>query len=321
MDNEEEPEPTNYSALSAATAKCLLQIKTQAKSCRGAVADLTKKLKSGELSTDKGLSFLEMKNHTVLSYLISLSGLIQEKIQGHSIQGSPFIDQLVETRTVLEKIRPTDIKLKYKVDKLIRTAVEGKTESDPLRFRANLDNLSTDRTAEQEENESSESEIDIQDPEMKTRRKGEKISSDGIYRPPRVAPQHFDEKTGAGGRNEADEKFKKRAFSGTIIRELQEEFLDTPVEIHNMGDAYAKQLSRETKEKQRYEETYMTRLPMTKADRHKERSMSTLGVLGDELTDFSGKGKSGAQGKKRKSFSGGGKGKSRGRGSKKKFRK
>jgi len=319
MENEEgDSQPsTNYEALSAATAKCLLQIKSQAKSCRGAVADLTKKLKSGELSTDKGLSFLEMKNHTVLSYLISLSGLVQEKIQGHSIQGSPFIDQLVETRTVLEKIRPTDIKLKYKVDKLVRTAVEGKIESDPLRFRANPDNLSTDRNAEVED-ESSESELDIQGPELKTRRKGEKISSDGIYRPPRVAPQHFEEKT--GGRNEADEKFKKRAFSGTIIRDLQEEFLDTPVEIHNMGDAYAKQLSRETKDKQRYEETYMTRLPMTKADRHKERSMSTLGVLGDELTDFSGKGKSGTQGKKRKSFSDG-KGKSRGRGSKKKFRK
>jgi len=62
----------------------------------------------------------------------------------------------------------------------------------------------------------------------------------------------------------------------------------------------------------------MTRLPMTKKDKHKESMMSTLGVLGDELTDFSRKRGSGSdkssKSKKRKS---GGKTK----GGKKRFRK
>lgn len=52
-----------------------------------------------------------------------------------------FTDQLVELRTVLEKIRPIDQKLKYQVDKLVRNASDGKVEADPLRHRANLDNL------------------------------------------------------------------------------------------------------------------------------------------------------------------------------------
>ena len=57
---------------------------------------------------------------------------------GYSIR-SP--DQLVEARTVLEKIRPIDQKLKYQVEKLVKTGMEGKVESDPLRFKANPDNL------------------------------------------------------------------------------------------------------------------------------------------------------------------------------------
>ena len=48
------------------------------------------------------------------------------------------------------------------------------------------------------------------------------------------------------------EKVKRKSINRALIRELQEEYLETPVEIHNMGDAYAKQLSRETKDKQRY---------------------------------------------------------------------
>ncbi|KAJ8865599.1 hypothetical protein PR048_033119 [Dryococelus australis] len=36
----------------------------------------------------------------------------------------------------------------------------------------------------------------------------------------------------------------------------------------------------------RYEETYFTRLPVTKQERHKSRKMTTLGTLGEELTRF-----------------------------------
>jgi hypothetical protein len=63
----------------------------------------------------------------------------------------------------------------------------------------------------------------------------------------------------------------------------------------------------------RYEESYFTRLPTTKQERHKARKMTTLGVLGDELTRFGdlrglegGAGASGSSGtsKKIKRFKG-----------------
>jgi len=47
------------------------------------------------------------------------------------------------------------------------------------------------------------------------------------------------------------EKVKRKSINRALIRELQEEYLETPVEIHNMGDGYDKQLSRETRDKQR----------------------------------------------------------------------
>lgn len=48
------------------------------------------------------------------------------------------------------------------------------------------------------------------------------------------------------------EKVKRKTINRDLIRELQEEFLDTPVEVHNMGDGYDKQLSKEIIEKERY---------------------------------------------------------------------
>jgi len=63
---------------------------------------------------------------------------------------------------------------------------------------------------------------------------------------------------------------------------------------------------------QRYEETYMTRLPVTKQEKHKQGKLSTLGTLGDELTNFS---------RKRSASTGGGKKRKAGKGGKKKFRK
>lgn len=55
-------------------------------------------------------------------------------------------DRLIYLRTVLEKIRPIDKKLKYQVDKVIRAGVatvaeEGRAQVDPMSFKPNPENL------------------------------------------------------------------------------------------------------------------------------------------------------------------------------------
>lgn len=57
---------------------------------------------------------------------------------GKTIERDPSIDRLIEIRTVLEKIRPIDYKLRYQIDKLVKTAVTGVTNSkDPINFKVN----------------------------------------------------------------------------------------------------------------------------------------------------------------------------------------
>ncbi len=114
------------------------------------------------------------------------------------------------------------------------------------------------------------------------------------------------------------EKAKKKSINRVLIRELQEEFLETPTEIFNKGEGFSTEhLSRHSKDKQRYEETYLTRLPETKKDKHIAKSISTMGLLGDEITNFK---------PRRSASTGGGKKslkrkKSTSSGSKKRFRK
>lgn len=75
-------------------------------------------------------------------------------------------------------------------------------------------------------------------------------------------------------------------MSGAVLRELKEEYLDAPVEdTHGLSEKQVS-LGRENKRKIQYEETYMTRLPVTKQEKHRRRQMTTLGTLGEEITTF-----------------------------------
>ena len=54
-----------------------------------------------------------------------MTQLMLHKSSGKSIANIESRNRMIEIRTVLEKIRPLDHKLKYQVDKLIKTATTG----------------------------------------------------------------------------------------------------------------------------------------------------------------------------------------------------
>nr|CAD7394059.1 unnamed protein product [Timema cristinae] len=187
------------------------------------VDNMLARVKRGEVSTDKGLSFLEVKYHMLLSYLINLTYVVLRKCSGEKIEDDPAIDRLVEIRTVLEKMRPIDHKLKYQIDKLVKTAITGSTNSqDPSNFRANPANM----ISKLGEEEVSESGSEQEEPT------GAKQDRTGVYVPPKLAAVHYD-----GDENKTDrqqrilERAKKRALNTSMIQELREEYLDTPMEI------------------------------------------------------------------------------------------
>lgn len=231
-------------------------------------------------------------------------------VLGQKVEKDPSIDRLIEIRTVLEKIRPIDHKLRYQIDKLVKTAVTGSTSSnDPLSFKANPDNLLS-----QMGNSSEESSDEGEDESKKMKKKSKKDKpTDGEnetlakYVPPKVISMPYDDETAAEKEEKQKERLKKRAYNSTMIDEWKEEFLDTPVEV--AGGSRAQQMvSKALKEKEEFEENYFVRLPMTKTEKHRQKRLSTLGgcemkilfstsilidffypflgTLGDELTRF-----------------------------------
>lgn len=69
-----------------------------------------------------GVSYLEAKYHLLLSYCVNLVYYLLRKAAGQSINDHPVVLQMVRIRTLLEKLRPLDAKLKYQVEKLLKVA-------------------------------------------------------------------------------------------------------------------------------------------------------------------------------------------------------
>lgn len=224
---------------------------------------------------------------------------------GQRIEKDPSIDRLVEIRTTLEKIRPIDHKLRYQIDKLVKTAITGTTNAnDPLKLKANPANFDDDNSDSDASDDS-----DVDDESRAERRKSSAAagSSSDKYVPPKITSMPYEDEESAAQKQR--ERTRKRAINSALIDEWKEEFLDTPVEI--LGSSRAQQqLSREAKERERYEEENFVRLPMTREERHRQKRLSTMGALGDEVTGHRGALSSNGNSKKRQK---GGRGKKGGK--------
>lgn len=95
--------------------------------------------------TDKGVTLLQVKIHSLLSYLTNLAFVLLLKVEGKKLELAPVVAQLAELRVVIEKTRPLELKLKYQIDKLVKAAaiaddksfVRGQDEDDELMFAPN----------------------------------------------------------------------------------------------------------------------------------------------------------------------------------------
>ena len=245
----------------------LEEIEVKSNEAKSLVQGLAKK----EHPTQNGLSFLEVKNHVMLDYLSNLTLLMLKKCSGKSIKDSKAIERICQDRTILEKMRPIEKKLKYQIDKSIKVAESGKLSADdPLNFKPNLSALKDTLDSDDEEEETEEGET------------SEK--SNKKYVPPKNVPAFVDDAETLEKAEE--ERVKKRSLSKSIMEDLRRQHLDLPEEEHSHVDTMkAKQIA-QMKERIRYEEDNYTRLPLTKKDKHKRRQISTMGSLGDELTNF-----------------------------------
>nr|AMY50366.1 eukaryotic initiation factor 4E-binding protein [Acipenser schrenckii] len=234
------------------------------------VQGLIKRVRNGMYQTAKGLSFLELRYQLLLLYLQDLTHLLLKKVEGRSLRGDSGIERLLELRTVLEKMRPIDQKLKYQIDKLVRTALTGTLgENDALHFKPNPENLLSKLSdSEEEGNEGEEGEVC-----------GKRESSGPTrkYIPPRLAPMPYDgDQTDADRQKQVLERAKKRALSSSVIRELREQYSDAPEEIREHQDFTSARQGHEEQHRRLYEESMMVRLNLSK----KERVSRKRGMLG-----------------------------------------
>lgn len=143
----------------------------------------------------------------MLSYLTNISFYLLLKATGGKVKDHPVIGQLVELRTVMEKIKPLEQKLQYQIDKLVRTANTGQTsKGDPLRFKPNPasmlgGNMGADDAGDDE-------------------------GRQDVYRPSKIAPVHYEEPQDK--KRKQEERLKQKASRSRLLKDLQEEFSERP---------------------------------------------------------------------------------------------
>lgn len=237
----EEDQPPDYIAQ---TTKLLDEINTGVLEAQESV----NKIANQEYHTSKGISLLELKCHTLISYLSDLTNVILKKCQFQSIKDDLSIERLVEQRTVLERIRPLEFKMKYQIDKLVKTALSGSVDpNDPDRYCATIDGLA-------DADDEDESDVD------KVGSHSSKKAKDGIYVAPKVTAVLYDgDESRTVKRQKELERAKKRALQSSVMQELREEYADTPVEMHINTVGLKNKQSNYDKERQKYEEDYFTR--------------------------------------------------------------
>nr|CAG4649829.1 EOG090X0IJO [Scapholeberis mucronata]SVE93992.1 EOG090X0IJO [Scapholeberis mucronata] len=263
----------------------LNDIKTITTNVNQMVHNIISRVKNKELPTSHGMSFLDVKNHLLLKYLTNLCSVMLKKVSGDTINDGKTVERLVEIRTYLERMRPVEHKLKYQIEKLLKISVSGKfDENDPLQFKANPNNLMGD------EEDSDEDSAD-----------GKKT---GVYVPPKLIPMKYDGDENAGERATKEaQKVRRHVLSSSALQVLKEEYMDTPLEIvESSANTNKMNIARERQERQEYEETYFTRLPYTRQDRHSSRQQYSSKALASELAGMGSLPSKG--GAKRKSQSG-----------------
>lgn len=255
----------------------LSTITSASKEASTSLESVVKKLDNQELNVGNGISILDVKYQNKLMYLSNIAYLIMKRLQGKAINQDKAVERLVELRTVLERIRPLEQKLKYQIDKYIKIATRGETDpNDPTSFKANP-NMMNDASDEEEE-----------DAGKKKKKKAETEEKSNIYRPPRLSSVHYD---GDETRNEKQarslERARKRALSSNLMQELKEEYLDRPMEYsHSSSNTLKNVMSERERERQDYEETYFTRLPLEKKAKKSSFQQMTLNSIGEQVTRF-----------------------------------
>lgn len=261
------------------------------------VGALAAQLADGELLTAGGIPYLDVKVQLLLSYNINLALLVLLKMGGRSIEEHAVVDALIKRRAVLEKIRPIDTKLRYEVDKLLRTAAVGNLQtsrdrraprsqaaasSSGLQFRPMVEHLDGGAGA-LDGGDGGDGAVDELRAPTTTSDRGVK---GGLYRPPRLAATPYSD---AASKSRLKEDLRKKLSRNAMFQEMREVDSDRPTKIVERTSG-SQRLDREEADRTRYEESNFIRLPDAKTFEKRRERARMQGTSSGSLASFSGVG-------------------------------
>jgi len=216
-----------------------------------------------------GISLLEVKNRDLMVYMAEMCQLMHNMLNGHTILDHPSIDQLVYLRTVIERIRPMEMKLRHHIDKLIKSSNVENSMSSILggRFRARPEAMEFDDGDGEPAGSGEEEEM--------SDKKSKK------YVPPKLLAVRYDEDDGESERRSM-ERARRRAHQSSLIQELRMQHSDAPEE---QREEMTRRPRIDEKDRKNYEEDFMIRLQMTKKNQKESKSISQQSAL-DSLLSF-----------------------------------
>ncbi|KAI8550233.1 hypothetical protein RHMOL_Rhmol06G0088500 [Rhododendron molle] len=246
---------------------------------RSKVQAITAKVKANHYPTADGISYLEAKHLLLLNYCQSLVYYLLRKAKGLSIEGHPVVQNLVEIRLFLEKVRPIDKKLQYQIQKLTRV-------SSSAVDKGGLSEKEEDATATQKEEDL-----------LKYRPNPDMLVNiapeDGVhlYRPPKFAPTSMEEeKISKQERNalRKERRDARQASQSGYVKELMDDLEGRPEEVREVVGNESREVTRymaKMDERARQEEELFTRAPLTKVEKLKMKRVKKSGNGLDGLTD------------------------------------
>ncbi|KAF9567561.1 hypothetical protein CPC08DRAFT_733008 [Agrocybe pediades] len=258
---------------------------------RNALQTIRKDADKSNLNVTDGISLLSLKHHVLLSYLQSLVLVTSHRLVGNSLEGrsppsEPFgtkertargnfpgdlVDSMIENRIVLEKAEVLESKMRYQIEKLVRLSDETSQKAeqavvdDPLAFKPNPMALMQSNEEPADEGGASAEKYDP-------------TEGDGIYRPPRLAPMPYVEKSKNKSRRERP---PVPSALSNLIADPSKPYMET---TSGLGGTPGLQSGRAQylKRVKDFEEENFTRLVMKKSEaRQRARDEEDLALGGD----------------------------------------
>ena len=177
--------------------------------------------------TGEGVSYLDLKNSLLLHYIsLTVSTLTQDL--------APLRPALVQTKSLLERLRPLDVKLQYQIDKIAK----GNTETE-LGFKPHPEEM---------------------DSQLRVSEKP------GVYMPPKMQATEPEIHSNKEKKAKREADYRKRQLAQSEFLEgLRDELGEEPREIkENVRNRKLKAI--EDRE-ERYEEENYTRIFLTKQEK------------------------------------------------------